>query len=150
MLTELLTDESILDWMNILSQRFSIILYNCKRDNSVVYAAYISFQENQLFKWKVLHDWEITRWMMIAYSTPCGHKTFEHDFCTQTRESTNQNAWFHVSSQSPMQSCRSLLSLNLPCRALHGRLVSSMIFVLRALSKVLWLQTHGSNGVLIK
>ena len=27
-----------------------------------------------------------------------GHKTFEHDFCTQTRKPTYQIAGFHVSS----------------------------------------------------
>ena len=43
----------------------------------------------------------------------CGHKTFESVFCTHTPKSTNQNAGYHV---------------------------SNMIFVLRALSKVLWLQ----------
>ena len=46
---------------------------------------------------------------LLIDTRPCGHKTFEHDFCTQTQELTNQNTRFHV---------------------------SSMIFVLRALSKV--------------
>ena len=51
--------------------------------------------------------------MFNVTSSRLGHKTFEHDFCTQTQESTNQIAGFHI---------------------------SSMIFVLRALSKVLCLQ----------
>ena len=64
------------------------------------------------FRWTFLRN--RTR-RSLTYPWPWRHKTLlsEHDFCTQTRKSTNQIAWFHV---------------------------SSMIFVIRALSKVLCLQ----------